>query len=90
MKLKNNSAKIIIVGSIAIFPGKVENVADENENNEAVLHLIKMKKLSIVKEKPVTQKPPRKQEKLADETKTTEGGDAQQPEPKKEPETKKE
>lgn len=89
MKLKNNSAKIIIVGSIAIFPGKVENVADENENNEAVLHLIKMKKLSIVKEKPTTPKPPRKpaNEKPAEEPKT---GDEQQPEPEKEPETKKE
>ena len=89
MKLKNIGSKIVNVGDDIILPGDTSEVKDAYVNNAAIDRLVEMGNLSIVKEKPTTPKPPRKpvNEKPAEEPKT---GGEQQPEPEKEPETKKE
>lgn len=89
MKLKNIGSKIVNVGDVTILPGDTSEVKDAYANNAAINCLVEMGNLSIVKEKPTTPKPPRKpaNEKPAEEPKT---GGEQQPEPEKEPETKKE
>ena len=89
MKLKNIGSKIVNVGDVTILPGDTSEVKDAYANNAAINCLVEMGNLSIVKEKPTTPKPPRKpvNEKSAEEPKT---GGEQQPEPEKEPETKKE
>ena len=56
MKLKNNSGKIVCVGDVNILPGKTEVVSDDFAQNIVVDRLVEMKKLSIVKEKPVAPK----------------------------------
>lgn len=89
MKLKNIGSKIVNVGDDIILPGDTSEVKDAYANNAAIDCLVEMGNLSIVKEKTTTPKPPRKivNEKPAEEPKT---GGEQQPEPEKEPETKKE
>lgn len=89
MKLKNIGSKIVNVGDVTILPGDTSEVKDVYANNAAINCLVEMGNLSIVKEKPTTPKPTRKptNEKPAEEPKT---GGEQQPEPEKEPETKKE
>lgn len=89
MKLKNIGSKIVNVGDVTILPGDTSEVKDAYANNAAINCLVEMGNLSVVKEKPTTPKPPRKpaNEKPAEEPKT---GGEQQPEPEKEPETKKE
>lgn len=94
MKLKNIGSKIVNVGDVTILPGDTSEVKDAYADNAAIDCLVEMGNLSIVKEKPTTPKPPRKpanekpaNEKPAEEPKT---GGEQQPEPEKEPETKKE
>ncbi len=89
MKLKNIGSKIVNVGDVTILPGDTSEVKDAYANNAAIDCLVEMGNLSIVKEKTTTPKPPRKpvNEKPAEEPKT---GGEQQPEPEKEPETKKE
>ena len=89
MKLKNIGSKIVNVGDVTILPGDTSEVKDAYANNAAIDCLVEMGNLSIVKEKTTTPKLPRKpvNEKPAEEPKT---GGEQQPEPEKEPETKKE
>lgn len=89
MKLKNIGSKIVNVGDVTILPGDTSEVKDAYASNAAIDCLVEMGNLSIVKEKTTTPKPPRKpvNEKPAEEPKT---GGEQQPEPEKEPETKKE